>query len=322
MRQVAGHTGVLLACFLLVATMGGAGTQGESVELSPQASPLASDAANAMKRLEELVQQQQWEEAARLTQELVQGNPDNPVLHYWIGVVRWHEGDRVAAVQALRVAEQLGLDTALLHKTLGMVYYRMRQFILFRQQMEQAAARDPEDHQPHYRLGRYFESVQNDFRRALEFFEKAVALSPDHTESVYHQGYCLEALEREGEALRSYQAAAHLSEKNKDRFSWPYQAIARLLLDENVEQALDWARKAVELQPELDANHLVLAKIYERLGNVTKAMEELQETVRLNPGHTGAHYMLFKLYKKLGQPQQAQEELGIFEKLKAVYGEQ
>lgn len=93
-------------------------------------------------------------------------------------------------------------------------------------------------------------------------------------------------------------------------------------MDENVEQALDWARKAVELQPELDANHLVLAKIYERLGNVTKAMEELQETVRLNPGHTGAHYMLFKLYKKLGQPQQAQEELGIFEKLKAVYGEQ
>ena len=182
-----------MAFLLFLAPIGEAGAEGESVELAPQASALATDTSNAMKRLEELVQGQQWKEAARLTRELVQENSDNPELHYWIGVVRWHEGDRVTAVQALRAAQQLGLDTAVLHKTLGMVYYRMRQFILFQDQMEQAAALDPEDHQPLYRLGRYFESVRNDFQRALEFFEKAIALRPDHTESVYYKGYCLEA---------------------------------------------------------------------------------------------------------------------------------
>ena len=309
--------GVILASFLFVATMGGAGVHRQSFQLSLQASP----DTDPMKRLEEFVQQQQWEQAARLTEELVQENSDNPVLHYWVGVVRWQQGDRIAAVQALRLAEQLGLDTAVLHKTLGMVYYRMHQFILFKRQMEQATALDPEDHQPHYHLGRYFESVRNDFQRALEFFEKATELNPDHTESVYYKGYCLEILERKGEALRSYEAAVHLSENNRERFSWPYQGMARLLLDKNIEQALGWARKAVELQPELDANHLVLAKIYGRLGKETEAIEELQEIVRLNPRHTAAHYRLFRLYKRLGQPEQAQAELSLFEKLKAVYGE-
>ncbi len=314
--------GFTLASFLFVASMGGAGAGQESFKSSLQARlQVPKEGQDPMKRLEELVQQQEWEQAARLTEELVQEESDNPVLRYWVGVVRWQLGNRIAAVQDLRQAQQLGLKTALLHKTLGMAYYRMHQFSLFKDQMEQAAARDPQDHQPHYRLGRYFESVQNDFERALESFEKAIELSPDHSESVYYRGYCLEILEREEEALRSYETAIHLSENNQERFSWPYQGMARLLLNRNTEQALGWARKAVELQPELDANHLILAKIYERSGRVSEAIEELQEVVRLNPGHTAAHYILFRLYKELGQPEQAQEELSVFKELKAVYGE-
>ena len=280
------------------------------------------NAENPIQRLEELVRQQQWEQAARLTNELLQEDYDDPVLHYWVGVVRWQQGDRVGAVQALRLAEELDLDTASLHKTLGMVYYGMRQFILFKHQMEKAIARDPGDHQPHYQLGRYFLSIQNNSQLALEFLEKAIELSPDHAESVYYKGYCLELLEREEEALRSYQSAIHLLEGTTDRFSGPYEGMARLLLNRDIERALGWARKAIQLQPELDANHLVLAKIYERLGKLSQAVEELQETIRLNPRHTSAHYILFRLYKRLGHSEEAEAELSIFRKLKAVYGDQ
>ena len=294
----------------------------ESLESPLQASSLPPNAENPIQRLEELVRQQQWEQAARLTNELLQEDYDDPVLHYWVGVVRWQQGDRVGAVQALRLAEELDLDTASLHKTLGMVYYGMRQFILFKHQMEKAIARDPGDHQPHYQLGRYFLSIQNNSQLALEFLEKAIELSPDHAESVYYKGYCLELLEREEEALRSYQSAIHLLEGTTDRFSGPYEGMARLLLNRDIERALGWARKAIQLQPELDANHLVLAKIYERLGKLSQAVEELQETIRLNPRHTSAHYILFRLYKRLGHSEEAEAELSIFRKLKAVYGDQ
>lgn len=311
----------LLFC-LLPRWVGLGYAQEESLELPLQASPLPSNAENPKKRLEELVQQQQWEQAARLTNELLQKNSDDPLLHYWAGVVRWQQGNRIGAVQALRLAEGLGLDTASLHKTLGMIYYGMRQFILFKHQMEKAVARDPGDYQPHFQLGRYFLSIQNNSQLALEFLEKAIELSPDHAESVYYKGFCLELLEREEEALRSYQAASHLLERTTDRFSGPYEGMARLLLNKDIERALGWAQKAVQLQPELDANHLVLAKVYERLGKLTQAVEELQETIRLNPRHASAHYSLFRLYKRLGQSEEAEVELSIFKKLKAVYGDQ
>lgn len=296
--------------------------QRESPEFPLQASSLPPNAENPIKRLEELVRQQQWEQAARLTDELFQIYSDDPVLHYWEGVIRWQQGDRIGAVQALRLAEGLGLNTASLHKTLGMIYYGMRQFILFRQQMEKAIARDPGDHQPHYQLGRYFLSIQNNSQLALKFLEKAIELSPKHAESVYYKGYCLESLEREEEALRSYHTAIHLLEGSAHRFSGPYEGMARLLLDEDIERALGWAQKAVQLQPELDANHLILAKVYERLGKLNQAVDELQETVRLNPSHTSARYILFRLYKRLGHSEEAESELSIFKKLKAVYGEQ
>ena len=296
--------------------------QRESLELPLQARSLPSNDENPIKRLEKLVRQQQWEKAARLTDELSQNNSDDPVLHYWVGVVRWQQGDRIGAVQALRLAEGLGLDTASLHKTLGMVYYGMRQFILFRQQMEKAIARDPGDHQPHYQLGRYYLSIQNNSQLALEFLEKASELGPEHAESVYYKGYCLELLERDEDALRSYHTAIQLLERTANGFSGPYEGLARLLLDRDIERALGWARRAVQLQPELDANHLVLAKVYERLGKLDQAVEELQETIRLNPSHTSAHYILFRLYKRLGHSEEAESELSIFKKLKAVYGEQ
>ncbi len=296
--------------------------QRESLELPLQASSLPPNVENPIHRLKELVQQKEWEQAARLTNELLQENSDDPVLHYWVGVVRWQRGDRIGAVQSLRLAEGLGLDTASLHKTLGMIYFGMRQFILFKHQMEKAIARDPRDHQPHYQLGRYFLSIQNNSKLALEFLEEAIELSPDHVETVYYKGYCLELLEREEAALRSYQAAIHLLEQTTDRFSLPYEGMARLLLNKDIERALGWARKAVQLQPELDANHFVLAKIYERSGKLNQAVEELQETIRLNPRHTSAHYILFRLYKRLGHSEEAEVELSIFRKLKAVYGEQ
>ncbi len=313
---------VFFAALLLVAPMGGEEARQQGLKSSPRGISPVSDTESRMRRLEELVQQQRWEQAARLTEELFPQESDNPVLHYWVGVVRWQLEEKIAAVQALRRAQLLGLDTALLHKTLGMAYYRMHQFRLFKDQMEQASAHDPGDHQPHYHLGRYLESVRNDFQRALVSFEKAIELSPYDAQSIYYKGYCLELLEREEEALRSYEASVQLLDNNTEAFSWPYQGMARIQLNRDIEQALGWATKAVDLQPELGSNHLVLAKIYERLGKLPEAVEELQVIVRLNPGHTGARYMLFRLYKKLGRPEEAQAELSIFKKLKAVYGEQ
>src|SRR5205814_1588027 len=105
----------------------------------------------------------------------------------WLGVARFQLNDYIRSVQALRSAEKLGLGTASLHKALALAYYSLHQYYLFEKRMNQAAKLDPRDSEPLYYLGRYYESVVNNFGRALDFFDRAVQLSPKDVKGVFHK---------------------------------------------------------------------------------------------------------------------------------------
>jgi tetratricopeptide (TPR) repeat protein len=215
-------------------------------------------------RLSELIIHGQWSQAAELAQDLARREPNDPVISYYLGLTLMHFQDPIGAIRALRTSERFGMDAAYLHQVLGLAYYNVHQFILFQEQMKKATALAPADYKPYYYIGLYLESVSNDFTGALGYFTKARALNPEHTASWYYEGYCLEMSGKLTEARRAYESAIKLREKTQERFSLPYQGMARLRGDEVPAQALEFARKAVEIEPNLDSNHVVVAKICER----------------------------------------------------------
>jgi tetratricopeptide (TPR) repeat protein len=286
--------------------------------LQPNSAPSAVDQKRV---LGELMRQARWAEAAPAAQALAQTYPHDPNWAYWLGVARWRLEDPIGAIQALREAETRGMDTPPFHKMLGFAYYSINQFILFEMQMEKASKLDPLDFEPIYSLGRYRESVLNDYSGALKFFERATQLKPDHSKSVYYKGHCQEMLDMWAEALGTFQSAIVLVEKNRESFSLPYQGMARLLRESKTAQALVFAQKAVELEPNLDSNHSTLARVYELQGKLPEAEQELQIAVRLSPNKPGNHYVLSRLYRSLGRMEDAQTQLQTFQKLKAIYDE-
>ena len=159
------------------------------------------------------MRQTRWVEAAPIAQALVQTYPDDPNWRYLLGVTRWRLEDPIAAIQALREAENRGMDTSPLHKALGLAYYSINQFILFEMQMDKASKLAPLDFEPIYSLGRYRESILNDYSGALKFFERATLLKPDHSKSVYYKGHCQEMLDMWPEALGTFQSAIVLVER-------------------------------------------------------------------------------------------------------------
>jgi Flp pilus assembly protein TadD len=276
----------------------------------------------AAKRLSDLVNNRNWSEAESLAQALVRQEPNDPAVHYYLGLILVHFDDPVGAIRALRVAEHMGMDTAYFHQVLGIAYYNVHQFVLFEQQMDKSIALAPADYKPYFYRGRYLESVRNDFPAALEDFARASLLNPAHAESWYYQGYCLESSGRRQEARVAYEAAIKSVEETHQQFSLPDQGIARLLTDEAPGQALEFARKAVELEPEVDSNHLVMAKIYERLGRYSDAEVELQCAERLNPINAAPRFMLARIYTKAGDQKAAEAELEMFKRINRTYGSQ
>jgi tetratricopeptide (TPR) repeat protein len=274
--------------------------------------------ASTYSQIDKLVREKKWTDVVALTGELRRKDPDNPVLPYWLGTSQLQLRQPVAAVQAFRSAERLGLNTALLHEGLGFAYYDLNQFALFEEQMKKASVSDPADSKPDYYLGFYRWTIRSDANGALEWFEKATLLAPEDWKSVYQSGNCLEQLGRLDDARARYASAISLLAKSGARFGWPYQGMARLLLDENPQGALDLAKKAVQLEPDEPSNHLVLAEVYARLGNLPDAIREAETATGKNPNDSKTHYALYKLYRQAGDPR-AKDELKIFEQTKTLY---
>jgi tetratricopeptide (TPR) repeat protein len=268
--------------------------------------------------ISELARANRWKEVGALADENHRKQPDDPTALYWLGISRLKLHEAVDSVQAFRSAEKLGLNTALSHEGLALAYYDLNQFVLFEEQMKKAAALDPKDSTPYFYLGLYRWTVRADAPGALEFFEKALQLHPDDWKSLYQAGNCLEQMGKLAEARDRYSKAISLVEKNGDPFGWPYQGMARLLLDDKPEAALDFARKAVSLQPDEYSNHVILAKVYERMGNLPDAIREAESATAKNPNDSTSRYFLYKLYRQAGDPRAAQA-LKTFQQVKTLY---
>jgi tetratricopeptide (TPR) repeat protein len=182
---------------------------------------------------------------------------------------------------------------------------------------------DPRDPQPYFHMGRYYESILNQYDRALEYFRKAVAAGPTDGRSAAYEAYCLELLGHVEEARRGYETAIRLLEARADRFSWPVSRLARLALEENdPDRALFQARRAVELEPQLAGNHLLLGKVHLKKGAISEAVKALSEAIRLDPRDPSAYYLLSTAYAALDRKEAARDALEMFRRLKSVYGTQ
>ncbi len=269
--------------------------------------------------LQALLLRSQWAEAEKLATVMVKKNPSNPIPYYGLGIARWRMDDPVGTIRALRRAEGLGLNSDNLHKLLGLAYYRLHQFFLFKLEMNRALQVDPNDYEAYYSLGRYSISNDNNYTGALSFLRKAVELKPDFTRGIYYLGYCEERLGHDREAQTDYERAIALAKSSHNKFSLPFQGMARLLLWSNAKEAAHFAQMAVQREPQVDSNHFVLAQADEQLGQLPEAAQELLTAVRLNPTKSSYHYVLFKLYSRMGKDSEAQGQLREVEKLNALY---
>jgi Flp pilus assembly protein TadD len=289
----------------------------ESSQTKPELS--VSD-GHSISLIEDLVRQKRWPEVAALAQTMTQAVPDSTTPFYWLGTARLQLHDSIGAVQALRSAQKRGLDNPLLHEELGLAYYDLNQFVLFEQEMEKAAQSDPKDFRPKYYLGLYHLTVRSDINGALAFLDQATQLKPDDWKSLYEEGNCFEKLGRSAEARQYYLRSITSVEGSGQPFGWPFQGMARLLLENDPHQALTFAQKAVEAEPNEYSNHLILAKVYQRLNNLPDAIREAREAVSKNQTDAPSRYCLFILYRQSGERISAQNELTAFQNLNAVYG--
>jgi tetratricopeptide (TPR) repeat protein len=193
---------ILIGGLLLFSSVAfGYAAQKGTLALQPVGSTEASD---DLRQLQQLLLNSHWAEAAKLAETLTKDLPTNPEPFYALGLGQWRMNNPIETIHALRSAEKLGLNTDALHKLLGMAYYRVHQYGLFRLEMNRAIEANPQDYEPYCFLALHYSSDVGDLGTALKLLNEAVARKPDDMKSIYYRGYCEEMMNLRSDAQADY----------------------------------------------------------------------------------------------------------------------
>ena len=254
-------------------------------------------------------------------EELIRNSPESYEGYFWLGFLDLQLRDDDGAVRALRHAEALNANSYVL-KLLAVTYYSLRQFQLFTLTMHLAIQKDPKDFAPYYYLGRYYVTAKmSNFDKAAEYFQEALRLNSENLRLRYYMGYCYEIQRKLGEAEKEYLQTIQLAQKAGIKYSLPFEGMARLrLLQSKPSEALEYARKAVQLAPNDASTNTVLAKVYGALGQQAEAIPEWKRVTELDQTDAVPYYHLFRIYSVLGMKEKAEKAMANFKRLTAIYG--
>jgi tetratricopeptide (TPR) repeat protein len=263
----------------------------------------------------------QLSKAQQLAAWLVQKEPRNYEGYFWAGFIEFQQKRLYPAVRYLRQAEKLQPDGNAVQKLLSLVYLELRQYELFELKITEAMKLEPPDFSPHYSLGRYLQSQKEKPELAAEQYRLVLERKPDHYEALYYLGLAYETLGDEPQARSLYQKALAVASRKGRPFSLPYQGLSRLeRADNQLRKALDLAKQAVSLEPQLPDNQLELARVYDGLGQFSDAVTALKTSIALDPTQGAVYYRLFSLYRRLDDAKSADDARSGFQRATACYG--
>ncbi|MBV5289644.1 MAG: tetratricopeptide repeat protein [Pelodictyon phaeoclathratiforme] len=142
----------------------------------------------------------------------------------------------------------------------------------------------------------YFEAVQllatvaaqkQSFHEALELFDHALAIKPDHPITLNNRGNTLIALKRYGDALSSYERAFLLKPDYAEAF---YNRALALQELERHEEAVSSYEKAICIKPDYAEAYYKRGVALQRLQRYDDALLCYDKVIALKPDYADAHY--------------------------------
>ena len=81
------------------------------------------------------------------------------------------------------------------------------------------------------------------------------------------------------------------------------------------EKALDYARKALQLDPKSDRALFQKGRALERQGKLDEAVNALNEAISVNSRASSYYYVLAGVYRRLGWTDESRKALDVFRRL-------
>jgi tetratricopeptide (TPR) repeat protein len=265
--------------------------------------------------LEGYIREAKWAEVEPLLTNYVAERPKSSWGWYALGYSYFAQKKIGESIKALARSLQIDIKNVEAHKILGRNLMIIGRFDAAQLEFEQAIRYKPDSAEAHYNLGK-LHSIQDNWEPARKALEEAVRLDPAYVEAVDALGFALEALGDDPGAVAMYRRALALNEERKGTFAAPHVNLSAYYNRAgNPEQAIEHARKALELDPRSDRALFQKGRAAELLGNLDEAADALNEAITLNPRASSYYYVMANICRRLGLKEESRNALEMYKKL-------
>lgn len=207
-----------------------------------------------MKLAELFLYVQMYQEALDELNQVLKTNVKNPKAYYLKGIIYKEVGDTALSISSLMTTTEQDPEYALAFEQLGLIY-----------------------------------AAKSDLR-ALDFYNRAIALNPKNPQTRYNKGIFLQEMGRFDEAIETYK---DLMAMNPEYAFAPFNIGYIYFYElENNEDALTYFTRAAEVNPNYAEAWFMKGVVLEALKQKEKAKEQYLMTIQVKKDHKGANERL------------------------------
>jgi tetratricopeptide (TPR) repeat protein len=264
---------------------------------------------------EKYIRESRYQEVEPLLASYVKEYPNSSWGWYALGYSQFAQKKLGESIKSLAQSLGLNVRNADSHKILGRDLMAIGRFDAAQTEFEQAIRYAPSASESYYDLGKLF-SLQDNWIAARKQYEEALQLDPGYIEAVDSLGFAQEALGDDAAAVETYHKAIALNEQRHGNFVAAHVNLSAFYNRTGASaKALDYAQKALELNPKSDSAWFQKARAEERQGNLKEAADSLNHAVALNPRSSSYYYVLSGIYRRLGKLEESKKALESFTRL-------
>ena len=231
-------------------------------------------------------------------------NPENPLVHFNLGLQLQGRGRHAEAIDCFRRAVSLHPSYSDAMSGLGWSLRKLGRGREAAAEFARAAALDPKWTADLFGVGDELLTAR-DFEGAIAAFEQALAIKPDFVEALCQLGNALKASGRLPDAVAAYRRCLALNPA-----SAPVLNNLGIALQEQglFEEAIATFRRAIAVDPLYAEAHNSLAPALQRLNRIGEAIEACNRAIEIDPSQAAAHTNLGNAYLALNEIPRAVEE--------------
>ena len=244
----------------------------------------------------------------------IRHKPDDPFLHFNMGVSLHDQGRLNEALGCYRKAISLKPDHTKAHNRLGMTLQQLGKPDEALPCYRIALTLAPRSAEIHNNLGAALYKLGR-IREAEACYRNALEINPDFADALGNLGVALQNLGGSDEALDCYRRALTIDPKHTETYNNQGTALQDL---RRYDEALNSYRQAIALKPDYAEAYCNLSTLLYGTGRGAEAVAALNECLRIAPRHAKAH-----LYQMLNYlpivPADSEEAVKGVEKFDAMF---